>query len=308
MFLTITLNPALDKFVHVSKLTVGEINPIEVRATLAAGRGVYAAKVLRDLGHPVTVCGLLGNNHSLEFQKMFVTKGINDSFTRIQGNSRTNIHITDEAGNETELLDPAPTITEKEWNRFLERLGQLLEGCDMVAVCGSVPPCITPQMFSTMLSVIGTYRLPVLIDTQDRMMDVACTKRPQLIKFNRERIRKQLGKKDCTEKEMVTYADALIKMGVENVLISLDKDGALLITKDGAYRSNAPEVEITSTIGCGDAMVASIAESLSLGRLPEEMLRHAMAISSANCMTDENAKIILSDYRALLDKVEITKL
>ncbi len=308
MFLTITLNPALDKFITVPQFKTGQVNPVEIRRTLAAGRGVYAAKVLRDLGHPVTVTGLLGHNHSTEFQRLFVSKGINDGFIRIQGNTRTNIHMTDAEGNETELLEPAPTITEKEWTLFLERLGQILEGCDMVAVCGSVPPSITPQMFSTMLSIIGTYRLPVLIDTQDKMMDVACTKRPRLIKFNRERIRKQLGKEDCTTEEIVTYADALIKMGVENVLVSLDKDGALLICKEGVYRSNAPEVEITSTIGCGDAMVASIAESLSTGRDPVEMLRHAMAISSANCKTDENAKIVLDDYYGLLDKVDIQKL
>lgn len=308
MFLTITLNPALDKFVYAPDFAVGEVNPIEIRQTLAAGRGVYAAKVLRDLGHPVTVSGLLGHNHSTQFQRLFVAKGINDAFTRIQGNSRTNIHMIDAKGNETEMLEPAPEVTEKEWSRFLERLGQILEGCDMVAVCGSVPPSITPQMFSTMLSVIDTYRLPVLIDTQDKMLDVACAKRPKLIKFNRERIRKQLGKKQCTSEEIVTYADALVKMGVENVLVSLDKDGAMLICKEGAYRSDAPAVEINSTIGCGDAMVASIAESISNGRTPEEMLRHAMAISSANCMTDENAKIILSDYHDLLDKVTITKL
>ncbi len=308
MFLTITLNPALDKFIYAPDFALGQVNPIEIRRSLAAGRGVYAAKVLSDLGHPVTVTGLLGHNHATEFRRLFVEKGINNAFVSIQGNTRTNIHMTDAAGNETELLEPAPIITEKEWTLFLSRLSQVLEGCDMVAVCGSVPPSITPQMFSNMLSIIATYRLPTLIDTQDKMMDVACTKRPKLIKFNRERIRKQLGKEDCTTEEIVTYADALIKMGVENVLISLDKDGALLICKDGVYRSNAPEVEIISTIGCGDAMVASIAESLSMGRGPEDMLRHAMAISSANCKTNENAKIVLEDYHELLDKVIIDKL
>ena len=308
MFLTVTLNPALDKFVYAPDFKIGEINPIEIRQSLAAGRGVYAAKVLRDLGHPVTASGLLGSNHTAEFQRLFVSKGINNAFVNIQGNSRTNIHMKDANGNETELLEPAPNVTEKEWNHFLERLGRILEGCDMVAVCGSVPRSITPQMFSTLLSVIGTYRLPLLIDTHDKMLDVACAKRPKLIKFNRERIRKQLGKKDCTHQEIITYADALIKMGVENVLVSLDKEGALLICKEGAFFSQSPEVNVISTIGCGDAMVASVAESLSMGRSPEDMLRHAMAISSANCMTEENAQIMLSDYHDLLDKVVIQKL
>lgn len=308
MFLTVTLNPALDKFVYASDFALGKVNPIEIRRTLAAGRGVYAAKVLSDLGHAVTATGLLGHNHTTEFQRLFVEKGINNGFVPIQGNTRTNIHMTDGQGGETELLEPAPAVTEKEWTLFLSRLGQLLEGCDMVAVCGSVPPSITPQMFSAMLSAIATYHLPTIIDTQDRMMDVACAKRPKLIKFNRERICNQLGKDDCSEQEIVAYAEGLLKMGVENVLISLDKDGALLVCKEGIFRADAPAVEIKSTIGCGDAMLASIAESLSQGRAPEEMLRHAMAISSANCLTDENAKILKEDYTALLNRVQIKKL
>lgn len=308
MFLTITLNPALDKFIYAPDFAIGQVNPIEIRQTLAAGRGVYAAKVLRDLGHPVTVSGLLGQNLSSVFQRLFISKSINDAFVRIQGNTRTNIHMLDGKGGETELLEPAPDISQKEWKNFLERLGQILEGCDMVAICGSVPPGVTPQMFSSMLSMIENYHLPVLIDTQDRMLDVACAKRPRLVKFNRERIRNQLGTEQCSMEQIITYAKGLLKMGVENVLVSLDSEGALLICKEGIFRANAPEVAIRSTIGCGDAMVASIAESLSVGRTPEELLRHAVAISSANCLSKETAQITLSDYHALLDQVTIEKL
>lgn len=305
MYLTITLNPALDKIVLTHSFTLGGVNPIEPKETLAAGKGVDVAKVLRDLGHPVTACGFLGGSFVTMFERLFVSRGINDSFTRIKGQTRCNIHLIDESGVETELMEPAPVISDGEWKLFLERLEENLEGCELVAVCGSVPDNITPMMFSSMLDMISHYDLPILIDTQGKMLDVACTKHPQLIKFNREKIQHQLCKKQVSLQEMVIYGQNLLKMGVENVLISLDQDGALLICKEGIFSANAPKIETVSTIGCGDSMVASIAESMSMRRAPDEMLRHAVAIAAANAKNLETAKIDLAEYRALLEEVVV---
>ena len=119
------INPALDKIVYLEKLKMGEVNPIEIKETLAAGKGVDVSKVLRALGHPVTACGFLGNNHAAIFERLCITCSINDRFTRIQGQTRTNIHILDADGHETELLEPAPTISPREWKDFMERLGQI---------------------------------------------------------------------------------------------------------------------------------------------------------------------------------------
>lgn len=308
MYLTITLNPSLDKIVTTEHFALGAVNPIEIKEVLPAGRGVDVAKVLRDLGHPVTACGFLGNNHRSEFDRLFINRGINGAFTHIKGNTRSNIHMISEDGSETELLEPSPEISITEWESFLERLDQQIEGCEMIAVCGSVPHGITPQMFSKMLSRIGRDHLPMLIDTEDNMLDVACAKHPKLLKFNREKIRRQLGKKECTVEQIISYADGLLAMGVENVLVSLDKDGALLICADGVYKADAPIIPVKSTIGCGDAMVASIAESLSMGRTAEDMLRHALAISSANCLTLETAKINDEDYQTLLPQITVEKI
>lgn len=308
MYLTVTLNPALDKIVYVDQFKIGQVNPIEIRETLAGGKGVDVSKVLRDLGHPVTACGFIGNNHAATFERLCITRSINDRFTRIKGQTRTNIHLLDADGHETELLEPAPEISAREWKDLMERLGQIMEGCDMVAICGSVPHSITPQMLSEMFSLIERYNIPVLIDTHGPALDVALTKRPHLVKFNKEKIRQQLGKYSVSIDEVTSYAKDLIKLGVKNVLISLDKDGALLYHKDSILKADAPDVEVISTLGCGDAMVASIAESLTLKRTPEEMLRHSVAISSANAMTSEAAKIDMDIYQDLLTKVKVYEL
>ena len=82
----------------------------------------------------------------------------------------------------------------------------------------------------------------------------------------------------------------------------------MLINETGVFMANAPVVSVKSTIGCGDTMVASVAESLHANRSPEEMLSHAVALAAANAMTLETAHILLSDYHALLPKISVEKL
>ena len=55
--LTLTLNPALDLTVELSRLDAGQVNRSEEMHTHAAGKGVNVAQVLADLGHQVVGLG-----------------------------------------------------------------------------------------------------------------------------------------------------------------------------------------------------------------------------------------------------------
>ena len=74
----------------------------------------------------------------------------------------------------------------------------------------------------------------------------------------------------------------------------------LLACRDGVWRCKAPDVPVKSTLGCGDTMVASLLLSLLEQAAPAEMLRRAVALSSANAMTFETAHIQPETYRELL--------
>lgn len=306
MYLTVTLNPALDKIISVQNFTFGALNPIEIKAVLAAGRGVDVAKVLRDLGHPVTACGFLGENHRSAYERLFLYRGINGAFTHINGQTRSNLYMIDETGRETELLEPSPEISAAEWKSFSERLCQLAEGSEMVIIGGSVPQGITEQMFDEMLTKIDSYNLPMILDTKSDMIGTICRHHPKLLTFNREKISQVVD--SLALSDMIEYAASLRKDGAENTLISLDKDGALLVAPDGVFQATAPAISVKSSIGSGGAMMASFAESFSAGRSSAEALRYALAVSCANCLTMENAKILKADYDAILPQIKVQPL
>lgn len=70
----------------------------------------------------------------------------------------------------------------------------------------------------------------------------------------------------------------------------------------------APEVEVKSTLGCGDTVVASMCLSFADEEEPHVMLKKAIALSSANAMTFETAHVIINDYEKLLPQCKIEKI
>ena len=57
--------------------------------------------------------------------------------------------------------------------------------------------------------------------------------------------------------EIAKYAKKLQDMGAKNVLISMGKDGALLLTENNeVFLSNVPKGTVRNSVGAGDSMVA----------------------------------------------------
>jgi sugar/nucleoside kinase (ribokinase family) len=60
-------------------------------------------------------------------------------------------------------------------------------------------------------------------------------------------------------------ASALLDRGVGVVVLKMDADGSLLVTRDGEERIPAYEVDVVDSTGCGDAYCAAFIVGLSLG-------------------------------------------
>ena len=137
-------------------------------------------------------------------------------------------------------------------------------------------------------------------DLSGPLLRAALAEKPDLIKPNRSEMCELMGQPGASDEAIRAYAVRLVADGIPYVLVSLGGDGALLACRDGVWRCKAPDVPVKSTLGCGDTMVASLLLSLLEQAAPAEMLRRAVALSSANAMTFETAHIQPETYRELL--------
>jgi 6-phosphofructokinase 2 len=68
MIYTVTLNPALDRFIVVEQLLTEDTTRILSETPYAAGKGIDVSRVLRELGGQSVALGLVGGYDGLKLE------------------------------------------------------------------------------------------------------------------------------------------------------------------------------------------------------------------------------------------------
>ncbi len=114
MIYTITLNPALDRTLWVEKIRPDDSNRIEREQRYAGGKGTDVSRVLTALGVNNKALGLVGGFAGEELEGRLLNEGISCDFTRISGETRTNIIVNDiSTGSQTVFSARGPEIYRK---------------------------------------------------------------------------------------------------------------------------------------------------------------------------------------------------
>ena len=92
---------------------------------------------------------------------------------------------------------------------------------------------------------------------------------PYLIKPNMEELESLLNRKLDDMNGIVSAGRTLLGMGIKMIAVSLGSDGAVFFHGEHAIHAEGLKVDVKSTVGAGDAMVAALALAIDKG-LPFE--------------------------------------
>ena len=92
------------------------------------------------------------------------------------------------------------------------------------------------------------------------------------------------------------------------VALSLGDQGAMLVSRDGAWQAAAVRVQVASTIGAGDSFVGGMVHALQRGDALEAAFRQAMAASAAALLSPGTALCRPEDVARLLPEVRIRRI
>ncbi|UST59686.1 1-phosphofructokinase [Pseudomonas moraviensis] len=278
--LTLTLNPALDLTVELSRLDAGQVNRSDEMHTHAAGKGVNVAQVLADLGHQLTVSGFLGEDNLQAFETLFAKRGFVDAFIRVPGETRSNIKVAEQDGRITDINGPGPVVDADAQQALLDRLLQSAPGHDAVVVAGSLPRGVTAQWLRELIDKLNALGLKVALDSSGEALRAALQASPWLIKPNTEELAHALG---CEVVSPIAEAQAAARLhaqGIEHVVISHGADGVNWFSVGSALHASPPKVSVASTVGAGDSLLAGMLHGLLSADTPEQTLRTATAIAA----------------------------
>lgn len=298
--LTLTLNPALDLTVRLQSLQPGALNRSLGQSSHAAGKGLNVAQVLADLGHKVTVGGFLGAANAGPFEALFARRGFIDAFIRVPGETRSNIKLAEQDGRITDLNGPGPQVEARHQAELLEQLEQIAVGHDAVVVAGSLPQGVSPEWFAGLLRRLKALGLPLVLDSSGAALRAGLAVGPWLIKPNAEELAEACALPAETAAELHGAALRLRAQGVEHVLLSRGAEGVSWFGPDIALQAQPPRVEVVSTVGAGDSLLAATLHGLLAGWPAERTLRLATAIA-AQAVTQVGFGIHDREQLALLE-------
>ncbi|MBN2465290.1 1-phosphofructokinase [candidate division WOR-3 bacterium] len=303
MIYTVTLNPALDRTLQVESLAAGQSNRIRSEARYAGGKGIDVSRALREMGSDNVALGLVGGFDGKELEGRLLLSGVACRFMHIANETRTNIIIQDESGTETALLARGPEVQPAELMDFLDALERSPD-MDFLVISGSLPPGLTPEVYSRMIAIGNQRRARVVLDTAGEALRQSIRAHPAIIKPNRSELAELSGRPLPDAKAVAEYAKELLDR-VDIVLASLGPDGIVMVTRSEAVHARPPQVPVKSTVGAGDCAVAGFVHGMALGESNADALRRAVAAGTAATLNAGTGLCRCADIDELLPQVTV---
>lgn len=301
MIYTLTLNPAVDYYIDMNNFEEGDLNKVNNAYTLAGGKGINVSKVLKNFNIDSIALGFSGGFTGDYIKKYLKEYGIKENFIDLKEDTRINIKLkTDKT--ETEIAGKSPNISKEKVNELLNFIKDNIKDNDILVLSGSVPNSIESSIYKDIISNANK-NIKVILDARDEAFKLGIKEKVFLTKPNKKELGEYFNKNIETIDEIIKYARELIKDGSENVIVSLGKDGSVLITKDNAYIGNAPEGKLISSVGAGDSMVAGIVYGISNNLNIVDSYKYAIASGSSTACSE--GLTTFDNMKQFLEKVEI---
>ena len=214
-------------------------------------------------------------------KRLFKKQGLEDKFHRVAGKTRINVKITETEADVTDLNFLGYQITPEAWQQFTADSLAYCQNFDIVAVCGSLPRGVSPELFADWLNQLHQAGVKVVLDSSNAALTAGLKAHPWLVKPNHRELEAWIGHPLNSLDEIIAAAKKLKAEGIANVIISMGADGSLWLSDQAVIQAQPPKCEnVVSTVGAGDSMVAGLIYGIEKGLSQAETLAFASAVSA----------------------------
>lgn len=308
MVTTVSLNPSFDRIVHVRQFEYGGMNRVTERREYPSGKAVNVAIALSALKLETKVIGFSRSANGAELEKLLLRFGIGSEFIWLDGQIRTNIKLLDEAKSVvTEINEPGEPVDEHAIRRMTGLFCDQAAESDFIVLTGSLPPGCPVNYYRSLIEAVDGTRCRCALDVEGAALTEGIKARPYLIKPNRYELEIAAGRPLNTMNDLIDAARRIADRGVENVAVSMGEHGALMVTREDVLFAPRHCVQVKSTVGAGDSMVAGLVAGFMGQRPMEQVFRMGVAAATAS-VTTEGAKLIdMETYRNLYKEIVIKR-
>lgn len=303
MILTICPNPSIDCTIELDSLNVGMLNRIDSKVETYSGKSLNVAMGVARLGEQSFATGFMFDDHGRMFEHVLDKENVKHKFIYNEGRARVNYKIIDKRSMLTEINDRGETVSRDKQLELIDYVKQISPSYDIAVMSGSLPKGVKPDFYGEVLSVIPK-NVKVIVDTEKvNMMSAIGGREIFMAKPNQRELEGFVGEPVYTLNDMIKASWKYLDLGVQNVLISLGSDGAILTDGKESYYCKSASVAVNSTVGAGDCMVAAACVGLTRGVPMHEILRMSVAAGTASVTTSGTNLFYKDKYNEIYAKI-----
>ncbi|HEY8470661.1 MAG TPA: 1-phosphofructokinase [Longimicrobiales bacterium] len=309
MVITLTLNPAVDQTMFLERLTPGEVVRVRETQLDPAGKGINASRVVHRLGWPTIAFAFSAGETGLMVARALDEEGVQHHFVRVDGQTRINITVVEEAtGRATSLYGPGPAVSAEQLAALEGLLRFWLPAGRVLVLAGSLPPGAPEDTYAAYIAIARTHGVATILDTSGTPLALGLVARPDVVKPNLSEAEELLGRALPDLEAVVAGAREIASRGIRAVIISMGKAGSVCVEGERAWHIIPPEVERRSTVGSGDSFIAGVAIALARGDDLVDGLRLGTAAGAATATTSGTALGDADEIARLLPRVHIEEI
>lgn len=307
---TVYLNPTIDKTIYLEKLNVGGTNRPTKVVVDGAGKAVNVAMVLSALGAKAVKCIGYVYDHDSQVLLDRLTKGkISNEFLVRKGSSRTNVKIFDgQKGEITEINESGQSVDKALIDQITQLVDKYAAQCEYLIFAGSLPPGAPKSLYRDLIQLASQQGARCILDAEGEALEKGLEAKPFLIKPNIDELNMLLGTRVSETGEIIGACRQMIDSGVSVVAVSMGSKGALICDKQEVYQAEPLKVEVNSTVGAGDSMVAGMVYGFQQGGGIKEALHIGVACASGSITLEGTQLVSKEIFDALYPQVKIHKL
>jgi 1-phosphofructokinase family hexose kinase len=310
MILTVCPNTALDKILFIEKWTHGIPMRTNKMITCVGGKGLISSVVLSQMGIDNLALGFFQGKIAEELINLLKDYGVNLEIVWAGGTNRISYVIAEEASNiHTHIIAGEMDISSNQSKEFITKFITHLSSAESVVFAGTLPQSLPYDYYYTLIEIARKAKIPVLVDTQKQYMLEALKARPDIAKMNREEFGWTFSYEiDSIETLTRLAADVKKSCDINNLIITMGKDGILALTNQGSYIVKAPIQKPMNAAGAGDSVSAVIAWRLGLGDDWKSALLWSSAVSAATVLTLRSGDVSMHDVERIKKDVQIEQI
>lgn len=310
MILTVTPNPCVDKTVFIDAIEVGTFMRSQKYSCVAGGKGNNVSRAVHAMGRATKALVVVGSHTGAHVVDMIENDdGMPCVPCWVQSATRTITTVLEEPMHrQTAFFEPGSRVTLDEAATIRDTFEASLDDVRIVTFNGTVSDRAIQDLYSHLIPIAKARGITTILDSHGPEFARGLEHTPFMVKPNVAETEELVGYALDTDDAKWRAIASFHERGIELVVLSLGKHGAMVSRGGERLHAVPPAIEEINPVGSGDALVAGFAIGILEDMPLEDTARLGIAMGTANAMSWDIGHFTRTEVETLLPQVRIQRI